>query len=311
MNRGSASALLVILAAVQPARADEVPQLIARVMAGPSVDADRAAQRLSYLGADRAGPSLRALLASPDPHARLAGSSALVIVRDPRAASMLQHILEDEDWETRRNAATALGGIKARSATPALEKRLRTDPKDKVRMACVKALLAIDAGGNGLAAASVSDASFEVRLAALDALTHLKDRSSHTRIRPLLKDDSELIRFTAARTLAWQNDTAGRQFIEKSFASSDADQARRALTVATDVPASWVMSLFEKGLSHPDPAVRCAAAVALAKRKDIRGRRYLARVEREDTPESAIARRTLDDLGVMPDDRERLAAEPQ
>jgi HEAT repeat protein len=305
----SISLLASAWAVAASARPEDVPELIATVLTGPSVAADRAAERLRYLGPQVAGPPLRALLASPDSRARIAASSALIIVRDPASASALQRVLKDEDWEVRRNAVTALSTLESRAVVPSIERVLRTDEKVYVRKACVKALESLKSGVGGLADASASDKVMEIRLGALDVLARLKDHAARGKLRPLLGDSSEFVRFAAARALAWQDDPVAHKFIDKAVASKDVEEVRRAIVAISDVTSPWASALLEKALQSTDRSVACAAATGLARQHSKLGLRYLAKMERLEVPESAAARHTLDELGIGPAERARLIEE--
>jgi HEAT repeat protein len=302
--------LLTLPARAMP-KTDDVSALIQQVLKGPSVAADRAAEKLRFLGPDKAGPPLRALMQSPDPHTRVAVSSALVIVRDPASVKLLQKaVTEDESWEVRRNAANGLGSLKAKSATPALEKALRSDSKTVVRTSCIRALKNIGGGAETLAEVSAKDASLELRRDALDALALQKNKSVRSKLRPLLTDSSELLRFATARALAWQDDPEGQKFLEKALASTEPSVAGRAITASSDVPTKWAVELFVKALSYPDLDVSLAAAKELARRKDERGTRHLVRVAMQRVPQAEAAQTTLDSLGISAADRARLAELP-
>lgn len=307
---GAVLGVLLLATSAQAARTDNVNELVQQVLGGPSVAADRAAERLRFLGPDKAGPALRIHLMSPDQRTRAAVTSALVIVRDPGSVKLLQKlVVEDEFWEVRRNAANGLGAMKAKGATSALEKALRTDSKTVVRSACIRALDKIGGGAGALADAVVKESELELRLAALDAIAHQKNKSVRGKLRPLMSDSSELIRFASARALAWQDDAEARKFLEKAVSATESDVARRAITASSDVPSAWAVKLFERGMSHTDLGVQVAAAQELAKRKDARGTRFLAKMSLLSGPEADAAKRALDSLGIGAADRARLAAE--
>lgn len=308
MNAASSltAALLVVALSLGAARVaaageDDLGTLIADLLSGTGKRADRAIERLRYLGPDRAGPPLRTLLQSPDTAARIAASAALVLVRDPAAAPALAQALSDEDWEVRRNAAQALASVRARHQARALEGPLARDPNLRVRKACATALGDLGAGGPALARAAVRDASLEVRLLALDALAKGMDAKNAVQIRPLLKDGSGLVRFGTARALAWMGDGAARPFLDGAV-RGDPENARRAVTVLGDVPKPWAVELLVVALAGEE-TVRFAAAEALARRGDRRAIPVLVAVSRGHHEGSQRASAALDALGVPPAER--------
>jgi HEAT repeat protein len=308
-------ALAFVLLARAPALASsiddpEVGALVAALTRGSGGEVNRAAERLRYLGPGRSGPALRQLLSSDDAHERVVASAALVLVRDPRAAEPLIAHLGDEAWEVRRNVADALAALRARSATKRLETCVLEEKHVRVRKACVRALGEIGTGARALARCGARDGELEVRLAALDALARLMDPSVAPLLRPLLTDGSGFVRFGAARALAWQGDAAARRFLEVEVAAADPERSRRAAQVLADVPKAWALDLLARALASLDADTRHAAALALAGRDDVRGRRHLARLALHgEGEELSRAVRACDELGLSPGDRQRLAAE--
>lgn len=308
-------AVALALLAAAPARGapaveePELAALLATLVRGSPGEASRAAERLRYLGPSRAGPALRTLLASDDVRTRVAASAALVIVRDPRSAAALAGRLVDDEWEVRRNAADALSALRARSSVSALEKCVLEDRHARVRRSCVRALGEIGGGARALARCAGHDGELELRLAALDALAKRMDRGAAPALRPLLRDGSGLVRFAAARALAWMGDAAGRSFLAAEAVSADPEHSRRAVQVLADVPKSWALDQLARALASTDLPTRHAAAVGLAKRGDARGGRQLARLSLQVAgEEQRLATRACDDLGWSPEERQRLAA---
>jgi HEAT repeat protein len=292
-------AALLVGATARADGADELPGLLRALVSGSVGESNHAIDRLRYLGPGVAGPPLRALLTTGDERAREAASSALVAIHDKGSAEALEHALKDEDWEVRRNAVNALANLKARHATHAIEDMLKSDEQVRVRKACVPALAALNGSTTVLAGAAVGDAALEVRLAALDALAHAMDRHVAGKLRPLLDDTSSLIRFAAARALAWQDDKAARKFLTEALDSGDPEQAHRAVTALSDVPSTWAVDLLAHMLEGDDEQVGCDAAAALARREDPRGAHYLLKVATSGGPQAQKAQSWLDQLHLV------------
>lgn len=296
------------LPAAAPARAsDDLATLLVQVAAGPGRDRDHAIERLKFLGPATAGPPLCTLLAAGDARARVGASAALAVLADPGSVAALEHAIGDEDWEVRRNAAGALGALGKKSSARRLAHALLTDANARVRKACALALAVVGGGGPALARAAAKDHDLEVRLASLDALARQMDRSSLSAVRPLLADGSGLVRFAAARALAWAGDGGGKAFLARAVDSGDEDQQRRAVTVLADCPKRWALDLLAKATLAPPVAL--PAASALAARADRRGMRALARLALSGEGDAAAASRQLDLLGFSAAQRAALAAE--
>lgn len=279
-------------------RADEVQQQIQVLIQGPRSRQAHAVERLRYLGAARSGPALRVLLTHPTPGVRIAVSDALVRVLDPSSAPALAAALtSDADWEVRRNSADALGALVAKSQRAALVTASRTDAHRFVRKASVIALGKLGGAGNALAQSASSDSDFEVRLAALDALSRGSNRKSLVPVRKLLEDRSTMIQFAAARALAWNDDAAGRGFLKRAIESENEEEVERAIIVLADLPKGWVADLlFGATKRRTESAVD--AAKALAKRDDKRGLPSLVALSVVEGELGAAARAALDELGV-------------
>ncbi len=282
--------------------ADEVPQLIFQLLRGPGPQADRAIERLRYIGPRDAGPPLRALLASDDTRTRVAITSALVVVRDPDAAPQLIRCLQDRDWEVRRNAVQALAAVRSRSAIHPLETTLLMDESDRVRKVTVQALAGLNAGGRALATVAKRDGSIEIRLAALDALTHTLDPSVGFILRPLLSDASGMVRFAAARALAWQGDAAAKELLTKTATGPDPELARRAITAVSDVPKVWAVDLLVRELDATDFETALLSAAGLARRGDTRGPRYLIKAAASGGERGEQAEKMMNKLSISPVD---------
>ena len=294
-------AAVVLSARGASAGPEEVPGLIQLLITGSVGEQNHAIQRLQFLGPDVAGPPLRRLLMSEDPKELIAATDALGVVRYPPATPLLERlVLIADDWEVRRNAVRALGTIHAQHARKLISRTLRTDKQPRVRKACVQALAQIGGANRAVAEAAVKDDDLEVRMEALDVLAKARDRSVASVLWPLLKDSSELVRYATARSLAWQNDLHARWVLTKAIATCDPEQMNRAVTALTDVPYSWAADLLAKVLGVADTRVGCAAAAALVRRKDDRGKAYLIKLAASGGPDAERAESWLDTFGITP-----------
>jgi HEAT repeat protein len=292
--------LAAITVAPRPARAipeESLPQLLHDLVAGTPGQSDRAVEGLRYLGPEVAGPPLRSLLTSQSEHEREVASGALVVIHDRGATHVLEQSLADEDWEVRRNSVNALVGVKDRRAIRLIADTLKKDIQVRVRKSCVTALDKLGGAPDALASASTSDPALEVRLAALDALAHSMDRHVAPHLKPLLEDSSSLVRFAAARSLAWQGDRGARKFLTKAIDSTDAEEIRRGVTALSDVPTGWAVDLLAHALESSDEHAATDAAAALARRQDPRGSHFLVKVATSGGPEAQHAQSWLDRLG--------------
>lgn len=283
---------------------DEHIAVLAR--GGPGVE--RAIERLRYLGAERSGPKVRALLSNEDAAVRANASRALALLRDHRSAAALAGVLDDSSWEVRRNAAEGLGALKATQYRGALELRLRNDTNRRVRKATAAALGGMGGSSKRLVECAARDPDLEVRLGALDALATGQAKEASGGLRRLLTDPASFVRFGAARALAWNGDAEGRRFLERELSSKDSESSQRALVVLSDVPKTWATDVLAK-VAEGTSTLAFDAAAALAKRTDTRGFAVLARMSLGAGDDARRAGRMLDELGIDAEERKRLVGE--
>jgi HEAT repeat protein len=284
--------------------------LLQQLVHGSLGESNRAIDRLRFLGPSVAGPALQNLLESNDSDARVAASGALVVIHYRGAEHALENALaHDDDWEIRRNAVNALAALHDRRASRLMAQALRTDTQPRVRKACATALATLG-GSDAALVTGASDANIEVRLAALDGLAHSMDRHIAPRLRPLLTDSSGLVRFAAARALAWSNDTAGRRFLTEAVGSSEPEFIRRGVTALSDVPHGWATELLVHTLDSADGEAAVNAGAALARRKDVRGTRYLMKVASSGGPEASKAQEWLDRIAPADPDADAAGGNP-
>lgn len=305
LSRPKAWLTVTFLASASLARAeDDLIRLIDELEHGPVSVQNHAIERLKFIGASRAGPHLRRMLDSPEPDVRVRASAALAVVADAGSLTDLEHAIGDEDWEVRRNSADALRILRRRSSSRVLSARLRVEKHPLVRRACVRALGAIGGGGPALVNVAMHDVETESRLAALHEIAQQMDPKSAHAVRPLLSDATALVRFAAARSMAWCGDGAGLDFLSRELGSKDGDARRRAVTALSDCPKPRCVELLQRALDVADVAK--PAAEALARRGDARGLEWLAKLAMGEAPEARWADRLLSELGYDPRRRAEL-----
>jgi len=121
-------------------RANEIPRLIRRLGSPDASRADAARARLTVLGA-RAIEDLVAALEGADRRVRERAMPLIALIRDPRGRAPLIATLLDDDPGMRELAAESLARFPAPDAVLALERTLRRDPQEAVRVAAVRALV--------------------------------------------------------------------------------------------------------------------------------------------------------------------------
>jgi HEAT repeat protein len=94
---------------------------------------------------DRSAVDVLGAAAESDRSARVRGTAAWAIgqleKRSGRASAGLQHVLKDENEDSRLKAAWALGQIEDSTALPAIRDALKAEQSDDVRRALIRALI--------------------------------------------------------------------------------------------------------------------------------------------------------------------------
>ncbi len=148
----------------------------------------------------------------------------------------------------------------------------------------------------------------QVRGRAVDALAEQRSTRSRELLRQRLADDDWVVRFKAARALAWMGDDAGAALLAEALAQRDlcfmALQALAALGSPTSRPA--LQRFFHRRFLHP--LERMQAAAALVRCGDESAADWLAlRLESRRPEERGFALELWGRL-ARPDARQRLEA---
>jgi len=262
----------------------------------------QAASRLYHLGqSDRGVPRVVGSLRHENPDQRCLAARLLGMLRSVRGVAPLIGVLDDEEWAVRRDVAEALGQIGDRSAATALVARL-ADSHSRVRISAARALGELGVT-TGLAAALAREQDPEVRLHLVEALGRNLDSAGTGALQPSLRDDVESVRLLAAGFLVEHGDVDAVGLLGSRLASGQAAVERReaaeALGRATGGAAERAREALGRALMDREATVGLAAARALVRLGDSRGRSHLSAVARGNGPPDLRARALalLDELG--------------
>lgn len=186
---------------------------------------------------------------------------------DASAVATAVQGVSDPDPVVRRVAAEVLGNLRLPETTHALVAALN-DPDPGVRGALLRALAKAQATSAILEVARhLQDPEPEVRLRAVESLRDLAGfpRGLRRLLEPLLKDPSPQVRSYTAIVMLKTGEHAGAQAVLSTMQEAADPQTR---VVALEALASWSsptsLELGSNGLRDPYPAVRRAAAAAVA-----------------------------------------------
>lgn len=220
----------------------------------------QAAKGLGESGVKRAAEPLSQLLRSPQEKIRVAAAQALGGLGDQRAVPHLLKLFEEESEDTqikvlttlrtlkpphiggsllkhlnhpspavRRRVVDALGPIGDAEAAEQLERVLKRDATDEVRMAAARALgeIADPASVDGLKEALHKD-EFNVRCQVIGALGDIGDEECWKTLLGLLKDQVAEVRFHAANALGVLGDKKSTPHLKDLLADKNSLVVRGA-----------------------------------------------------------------------------------
>jgi len=131
---------------MQRSRANEIPELIRRLGSRSQARVDAAGARLSIIGA-RAVENLVEALEGDNNRIRARVMPLLALIQDPRGREPLIAMLLDRDPAMRETAARCLARFPAADAVAALNRALKREREERVRVAAVHALVEQYAAG--------------------------------------------------------------------------------------------------------------------------------------------------------------------
>ena len=223
-----------------------VPALV-QALSDPDVNVRHAAAAsLGQIGSPEAVPRLVDALHG-EPWLQYSALHALGEIGDPRAAPALLSLLDDETL--RMPALEALGRLAGREALARIAPHL-LDPDPALRNAAIRAVVEIEQ--RATASGESLDPDVQAALKREDLVTHLIG---------MLADEESLNRRTAAVTLGWLREgRASGPLIELLGDAAVREFASHALvSIGYREPLAW-----ERGLAHPDDAVRLGTVRCLA-----------------------------------------------
>ncbi len=237
----------------------------------------RAALRiLSYFAYPSALPVFEAALQDPEPRVREVALQGLAFFEDPRALEALLSAARDPDDRTRAIAMRSLGqSLEDLRVTSFLLKGL-SDRDPWVRYYACQAL-----GRQGIEAAArpiaelLDDPAGQVRVAAVDALSHLQTPIASEALRRAAESDDPDVTRAALIGMGIRKDPEGLPtLLEKAPATEPATRLV-AISAIADFAGDEVEEALATAARDPDESVRTAAIGFLAARPGVRATRRL------------------------------------
>ncbi len=204
---------------------------------------------------------------------------------NPRVVASLVRALSDSTAAVRKEAAEALGRLKATAAVPGLIRGLN-DEDASVRQTLVRALARIedDRAADGLIAA-LNDPSRQVRNYAAEALGRLGIRRAAPALVALMNDEHPEIRRQVISQLWRLRDTSSVDAIGRLVSDTSAAVRRTALSALGRFRQASSYAVLSRALSDGEPAVRAQAISSLARLRDPRAYQAFVSVLDDDSPD--------------------------
>jgi len=215
----------------------------------------------------------------------LAVAAAAQDTLNPRVVASLVRALSDSTAAVRKEAAEALGRLKATAAVPGLIRGLN-DEDASVRQTLVRALARIgdNRAADGLIAA-LNDPSRQVRNYAAEALGRLGIRRAAPALVTLMKDEHPEIRRQAISQLWRLRDTSSVDAIGRLVSDTSAAVRRTAVSALGRFRQASSYAVLSRALSDGEPAVRAQAISSLARLRDPRAYQAFVSVLDDDSPD--------------------------
>lgn len=264
-------------AAIQSLGSRDTERLALEAAAAPQPGVRRAAIRiLSYFGYASALPRLLDALNDPDPRVRDTAIQGLPFIEDPRALERLLDLARDEADPGRATAMRALGQCPEDPRVTSFLLRGLADAAPWVRYYACQSL-----GKLGLEEAApviaplVHDPAGQVRVAAVEALSHLKGRVAVDALQEAAGSSEPDLQRAALIGLGLQRRPESLPLLLTAASSSDAATRLVALSALAGFESPQVLAALGRAVSDNDEGVRTAAIGFLASAPGVEATRML------------------------------------
>ena len=245
------------------------------VVLGEALQSDRpmlrrtAADALGDMATPGAVGLLRRLYYTDSVGKRLA-LSGLRRTRDRTALLLYLDAVNSTDTRLRTQGAGGLGELRSAVASPVLHTLLKTEKDPIVAITLAWSLAAMgDATGFAYLTAKLSDASEQIRDAAVGLLGSLDDPSIVVLLRTALQSDpSEMVRTTAAASLTHFKDASGLPLVQQALEHVDFRIRLAASVSFTRMDYGTAKPLIVKALQSRDPLTRSSAYQVIGQNQD-------------------------------------------
>lgn len=250
---------------------------------------DRDAGFLQDTVSQRVVQSLIRALQDSTAAVRKEAAQALGQLKAPAAGPALIATLDDEEVDVRKTVVWALARLEDQSAADGLIRAL-TDPAPTVRKAAADAVgkLGIRSAAPGLVNL-LNDEEPEIRRVAIGQLWRLRDTSAVDAIAALTSDSVSAVRRSAVAALGRFRQPSSFAAIENALRDGDPAVRREAVRALARLGDPRAIPAYTRLLDDPSPEVRKVAVAALGAAEDTTAITVLIGATRDDDPEVRLA----------------------
>lgn len=258
------------IGAIQGLGSAEARALAMNAAASSSAAVRRSALRiLAYFGDPEALEPFLGALRDPDPRVRDVALQGLPYIEDKRALEALFDAARDSSPKIRGAAMRALGQCAGEPRVPAFLLRGLADPDPWVRYYACQAL-----GKIGYAAAApriaelLAEEAGQVRVAAVEALSHLASEEAHAALRQATESDDLDVRRAALLGLGVMAHPGDESFLLAALSTGDSATRLVALSALANFDSLSVLQALAWAATDDDEQVGTAAIGFLAGRAE-------------------------------------------
>lgn len=196
----------------------------------------------------------------------------LATSKAPNAGPALLGALADKDAMVRTLAVRGLSGFQVPGTFEALDKLLKSDPAEDVRIEVANVFrTGREAQGADALAAALKDASAPVRIAALSGLAQYRRAADSKAASALLRDPSVEVRRTAVFTVGRLGDPSVAAALKEALKDKDASVRAGSAQALGELHVKEALPALKTLLAEPDAAIRVSAARSMLLMGDLSG----------------------------------------
>lgn len=191
---------------------------------------------------------------------------ALQPLQDSRVNDVIEQGLHDREWVVRYAATLAAGKRQSLKLKPQIQRMVKDDPNESVRVACVYALKRLgDPSHMNTLAEAIRSTDYRVRANTAFVLGLLGDKSAIGLLEQQAREPDARVKLEITAAMARLGDENAQNALLAMSLSKLAENRLVALATAGDVLKPERANVLSNGLKDPSPLVQLVAARTLGK----------------------------------------------